>query len=57
MGAITRALAESIPTATVRQIEGAAHAVPFDAPDTFAQVIADASASSGIATRNRRSVA
>lgn len=57
MGAITRALAESIPTATVRQIEGAAHAVPFEAPDTFAQVIADASASSGIATRNRRSVA
>jgi pimeloyl-ACP methyl ester carboxylesterase len=48
MRAITRALAESIPTATVRQIEGAAHAVPFDAPGTFARVIADAAAVSQI---------
>lgn len=48
MRAITRALAESIPTATVRQIDGAAHAVPFDAPITFARVIADASAVSEI---------
>lgn len=57
MGAITRALAQSIPTATVSQIEGAAHAVPFDAPDAFAQVIADAAASSGIRSKNGRSVA
>jgi pimeloyl-ACP methyl ester carboxylesterase len=46
MRAVTRGLARSIPNATVRQIDGAAHAVPFDAPDTFAQVIADAAAAS-----------
>lgn len=42
MRATTRSLANAIPTAVVRQIEGAAHAVPFDAPAAFTQVIADA---------------
>jgi pimeloyl-ACP methyl ester carboxylesterase len=41
MCAVTRSLAEAIPTATLRRIDGAAHAVPFDAPAAFAQVIAD----------------
>jgi pimeloyl-ACP methyl ester carboxylesterase len=44
MAAVTRGLAASIPSATVRQVEGAAHAVPFDAPGTFARVISEASA-------------
>ena len=39
MRSITRALAQAIPAATVREIDGTAHAVPFDAPDNFAQVI------------------
>ncbi len=42
MRLLTRSLARAIPTATVREIDGAAHAVPFDAPATFAQIIADA---------------
>jgi pimeloyl-ACP methyl ester carboxylesterase len=42
MRSITRALAQAIPTATVREIDGTAHAVPFDAPGSFAQVIAGA---------------
>lgn len=41
MRAITRALSQAIPTATVRQVDGAAHAVPFDAPAAFSQIIAD----------------
>jgi len=41
MRPLTRALAHAIPAATVREIDGAAHAVPFDAPGTFAQVIAE----------------
>ena len=41
MRSITRALAQAIPTARVREIDGAAHAVPFDAPGRFAQVIAE----------------
>jgi hypothetical protein len=32
----------------VREIDGAAHAVPFDAPGNFAQVIAEAIRSSEI---------
>jgi len=40
MRAITRALARAIPAASVREISGAAHAVAFDAPDEFVQVIA-----------------
>ena len=39
---VTRSLAHAIPTASVREIGGAAHAVPFDAPGNFAQVIAEA---------------
>jgi hypothetical protein len=32
----------------VREIDGTAHAVPFDAPDTFAQVITEAIRSSEV---------
>jgi pimeloyl-ACP methyl ester carboxylesterase len=46
MHALTRALAQAIPTATVREIDGAGHAVAFDAPGNFAQVIAEAMRSS-----------
>jgi pimeloyl-ACP methyl ester carboxylesterase len=42
MRSITRSLAQAIPTATVREIDGTAHAVPFDAPGNFAQVITEA---------------
>jgi len=42
MRPLTRSLAQAIPTASVREIDGTAHAVPFDAPGTFAQVIAEA---------------
>jgi pimeloyl-ACP methyl ester carboxylesterase len=46
MRPLTRALAHAIPTASVREIDGTAHAVPFDAPGNFAQVIAEAMRSS-----------
>jgi pimeloyl-ACP methyl ester carboxylesterase len=46
MRAITRALARAIPTATLREIDGAAHAVMFDAPGNFVQVIVEAMRSS-----------
>jgi pimeloyl-ACP methyl ester carboxylesterase len=36
---VTRSLAKAIPTATFRQIEGAAHAAPFDAPANFAAAV------------------
>jgi pimeloyl-ACP methyl ester carboxylesterase len=36
-----RALAAAIPTATIRRVEGAGHAVAFDAPSAFVQLIAD----------------
>jgi hypothetical protein len=39
MRSITRSLAQAIPTATVREIDGAAHAVAFDAPGSFVEVI------------------
>ncbi|HKA96078.1 MAG TPA: alpha/beta hydrolase [Streptosporangiaceae bacterium] len=42
MRSVTRSLAQAIPTASVREIDGAAHAVPFDAPGNFAQVIVEA---------------
>jgi pimeloyl-ACP methyl ester carboxylesterase len=48
MRSITRSLAQAIPTARVREIDGAAHAVPFDAPGNFAQVIAEAMRSSEV---------
>ena len=41
MRAITSSVAYAIPTATVREIDGAAHAVAFDAPRIFAHIIAD----------------
>ena len=41
MRSITRSLAQAIPGAAVREIDGTAHAVPFDAPGTFAQVIVE----------------
>ena len=39
---LVRSLAFAIPSGTVRRIEGAGHAAPFDAPANFVQVIADA---------------
>jgi pimeloyl-ACP methyl ester carboxylesterase len=45
MRPLTRSLAQAIPTAIVREIDGTAHAVPFDAPGTFAQIIAEATRS------------
>ena len=53
MRAITRALAQAIPTATVREIDGAAHAVAFDAPGNFVQVIVEAMRSSEGSSRPR----
>jgi pimeloyl-ACP methyl ester carboxylesterase len=46
MRSITRSLARAIPTARLREIDGAAHAVAFDAPGDFAQVIGEAMRSS-----------
>jgi pimeloyl-ACP methyl ester carboxylesterase len=42
MRSITSALAQAIPTARLRQVEGAAHAVPFDTPHEFVKIILDA---------------
>jgi pimeloyl-ACP methyl ester carboxylesterase len=42
MRPLTRSLAQAIPTASVRVIDGTAHAVPFDAPGAFARVIVEA---------------
>ena len=39
---ITRSLARAIPTASLREIEGAGHAVAFDAPANFVRVIVEA---------------
>ena len=41
MRAVTRSLAHAIPATSVREIGGAAHAVAFDTPGNFAQVIAE----------------
>lgn len=41
MRSVTRSLAQAIPTARACEIDGAAHAVPFDAPHEFAQVIVE----------------
>lgn len=46
MRRITRSLARAIPAARVCEIDGAAHAVAFDAPGAFAQVIVEAIQSS-----------
>jgi 3-oxoadipate enol-lactonase len=48
MFGFARSLAAAIPTARTQQIEGAGHAVAFDATSTFVQLIAD--------TNERRSV-
>jgi pimeloyl-ACP methyl ester carboxylesterase len=50
----TRSLAAVIPTARMHRIEGAAHAAPFDAPDNFVQVIADAMSNRDGDTLSRR---
>jgi pimeloyl-ACP methyl ester carboxylesterase len=42
MRPLTCSLARAIPAATVCEIDGTAHAVPFDAPGNFAQVILEA---------------
>ena len=39
---VTHKLARTIPTATFRQIEGAGHAAPVDAPSNFAGVVLEA---------------
>ena len=41
MKRLVGSLAAAIPTATTRQIPGAGHAAPFDAPANFVQLIAD----------------
>jgi len=46
MSRLVRPLASAIPTASVRQIEAAGHAVLFDAPTRFAQLVADTISSS-----------
>jgi len=48
MRPLTRSLARAIPTASVREIGGTAHAVPFDTPGSFAQIIAEAMRSSEV---------
>lgn len=47
----TRAFAAAIPGASVRRIEDAAHAAPFDAPEGFVRMIADVVASGARASR------
>jgi pimeloyl-ACP methyl ester carboxylesterase len=42
MARLVRALAMAIPGARTREIEGAGHAAPFDAPGNFVEVIAEA---------------
>ena len=54
MRSITRSLAQAIPTATMRKIDDAAHAVPFDAPGAFAQVIVEAMRSPESSLRHPR---
>jgi len=46
MRPLTRSLGGAIPSGSVREIDGTAHAVAFDAPGIFAQVIAEAMHSS-----------
>jgi pimeloyl-ACP methyl ester carboxylesterase len=38
---LVQSLAAAIPTASVRRIEGAGHAAPFDAPEAFVEVVAE----------------
>jgi pimeloyl-ACP methyl ester carboxylesterase len=41
MPRLVRLIADAVPTARVEQIENSAHAAPFDAPRSFARLIAD----------------
>jgi pimeloyl-ACP methyl ester carboxylesterase len=54
MRSVTEALARAIPRARVREIEGAAHAVPLDAPREFAHVILDEIAAVDPASKDAR---
>jgi pimeloyl-ACP methyl ester carboxylesterase len=42
MARLVKLLAAAIPTARTQRIDGAGHAAPFDATDTFVQVVRDA---------------
>ncbi len=44
MPRLVRSLAAAIPTAKTQVIAGAAHAVAFDAPSNFVQLVADTAA-------------
>lgn len=46
MRGLVQALACAIPTATARELDGAGHAAPFDAPEEFVKLIAAAMAES-----------
>jgi len=52
MARLVRALAMAIPGARTREIEGAGHAAPFDAPGNFVDVIAEAVRPSELTTRS-----
>jgi len=52
MARLVRALAMAIPGARTREIEGAGHAAPFDAPGSFVDVIAEAVRPSELTTRS-----
>jgi pimeloyl-ACP methyl ester carboxylesterase len=41
MVSLVRSLAAAIPTARTRQLNGAGHAAPFDAPDSFVRLVED----------------
>jgi pimeloyl-ACP methyl ester carboxylesterase len=56
MRSITRSLAQAIPTASVREIDGAAHAVRFDAPGNFAKVITETMRSSEVRSGQRSAI-
>jgi 3-oxoadipate enol-lactonase len=48
---LVRALATAVPTATLRRIDGAGHAAPFDATANFVQVVADTAITTRSASR------
>src|SRR5215468_6777961 len=54
MRPLTRSLARAIPTASVREIDGTAHAVPFDAPGDFARIIVETMRSPGSSANHPR---
>jgi pimeloyl-ACP methyl ester carboxylesterase len=57
MSRLVRSLAAAIPTATIRRIDGAGHAAPFDATEDFVQVVADAVDAHDEATSEARATA